>query len=493
VYFLNTDRIARNVAYQNLIIAEILRYNKQLIINGKDYVSNPENEFTLTVLGAVAQFERAKIMERHSRGKLHKLRQGVLQSNGHNVFGYDYIPRTTQEPPRLEINSREAKIVSHIFKAYATENASWSRLARDLEEVGALTKLGKRLWDTEKLRNILKNHTYTGTRYFNTRTFTKEEGSPIRSTKYGKRVFKDRSEWIPVKVPSIVTQELFNKVQARLESQRKEYRNPKQTRLLSGLITCGMCGRFYTSYFRTYKDQRRKENPRKIFHKTAYRCSWVGERRMHSRLISVEKCGNPEVLSHLLESCVAKIIEETMSDPKMLIRHLNKPEGKSRTSQWRVEKKLKHLDQKISELIAEKSDMVDMYASGKIDRPTYAEMRTKQDDKIAEAKSERADLISRIPLLHKKDIVEVSVQRYCESVKARFAICKDPESQREFMKDYINEVIYNNTKVVVKGSVPVKLKVYEDPDQPSEMSEINFNIEGEIKRGNKWHPKSTTF
>jgi site-specific DNA recombinase len=62
VYLLNTDRIARDVTYQTIIIAEILKHRKQIIINGKDYVHNPENKLTLTVLGAVAELERAKII-----------------------------------------------------------------------------------------------------------------------------------------------------------------------------------------------------------------------------------------------------------------------------------------------------------------------------------------------------------------------------------------------------------------------------------------------
>jgi hypothetical protein len=69
IYFLSTDRIARNVAHQLIIVGELLKHGKQIIINGKDYVHNPENKFTLTVLGAVAELERAKIMERMTRGK----------------------------------------------------------------------------------------------------------------------------------------------------------------------------------------------------------------------------------------------------------------------------------------------------------------------------------------------------------------------------------------------------------------------------------------
>jgi site-specific DNA recombinase len=60
IYFLNTDRIARDVTYQIIIISEILKHQKQLIINGRDYVENPENKFTLTVLGAVAELERQR-------------------------------------------------------------------------------------------------------------------------------------------------------------------------------------------------------------------------------------------------------------------------------------------------------------------------------------------------------------------------------------------------------------------------------------------------
>jgi DNA invertase Pin-like site-specific DNA recombinase len=60
------------VSYQNIIIAEIIKYRKQIIISGKDYVADPENKFTLTVFGAMAEFERDKIIERTTRGRLHR-------------------------------------------------------------------------------------------------------------------------------------------------------------------------------------------------------------------------------------------------------------------------------------------------------------------------------------------------------------------------------------------------------------------------------------
>jgi hypothetical protein len=57
-----------------IIVGELLKSGKQIIINGKDYRRTAENKFTLVVLGAVDELERAKIIERMTRGKLHRLR-----------------------------------------------------------------------------------------------------------------------------------------------------------------------------------------------------------------------------------------------------------------------------------------------------------------------------------------------------------------------------------------------------------------------------------
>jgi site-specific DNA recombinase len=121
IYFLNTDRIAREVTYQFIIISEILKQRKQLIINGRDYVENPENKFTLTVLGAVAELERAKIIERLTRGKQHKLQQGYVPTQGSRLYGYDYIRKTATSPGTLVLNEREAVVVRKVAQPRARQ------------------------------------------------------------------------------------------------------------------------------------------------------------------------------------------------------------------------------------------------------------------------------------------------------------------------------------------------------------------------------------
>jgi site-specific DNA recombinase len=100
---------------------------------GQDYVNNPENKFTVTVLGAVAELDRAKIIERTTRGRLHRLRMGELSSTGHRIFGYDYVKKTPTSPGALVINEEQAAVVRSIFEMFASGNFDLVTISRCLE------------------------------------------------------------------------------------------------------------------------------------------------------------------------------------------------------------------------------------------------------------------------------------------------------------------------------------------------------------------------
>jgi DNA invertase Pin-like site-specific DNA recombinase len=210
IYFHDADRIAREVTIQTIIIEEILKHRKQLIINGKDYVKNPENKFTLTVLGAVAELERAKIIERVTRGKQLRLEQGQLLGCGVHTFGYDYIRKSPNSRPQMIISVR------YVFETYANEQIGLDRIARRLEDMG-LTKTAKNLWRRSFLKTMLGNETYLGVKYFNTMRCIREYANPIYDIKHStlKRINRSREDWIGVEVPAIISRELFDRVQAR--------------------------------------------------------------------------------------------------------------------------------------------------------------------------------------------------------------------------------------------------------------------------------------
>jgi site-specific DNA recombinase len=147
IYFLAADCIAREVEYQRIIVGELLKHGKQITINGKDYEQNPENKLTLTMLGAFAEFERAKIIERTTRGRLHRLRS----SNGHRIYGYHYVKKTSTAPATLAINKEQAAVVRSISEMFASGNFGLVTISRYLEERRILTSTGRQRWDNDQV------------------------------------------------------------------------------------------------------------------------------------------------------------------------------------------------------------------------------------------------------------------------------------------------------------------------------------------------------
>jgi len=283
-----------------------LRSGKQVVIGGKDFVRNPENTLTLTMLGAFAEFEREKIIERTTRGWRHRIRSGGVVSQGNRTFGYDYVAKTTTSPCAIVVNEQEAEIVRWMFEAYAS-GTGVQAITRSLEERGVLTKRGKSLWDTKSLRYLLQNQVYTGIRYYNRMTRAAE---PAKGRKHAPLTFRDRSEWVGVPVPAIISQELFDRAQARMQALGKRYRHPITHYLLSGLVECGECGCRCSSY-RRYVGKQLVTGERRIYHRAAYKCNSGTSRKMHARE-NITPCRNPQIATHLLEDAVFEIIQEHM-------------------------------------------------------------------------------------------------------------------------------------------------------------------------------------
>lgn len=479
IYFLNTDRIAREVTLQTIIIEEIIKNNKQLIINCKDYVKNPENTFSLQVLGAVAQLERAKIAERVGRGKALKLAKGYHPGRGHNIFGYDYVHKKPEtDSATLKINEREAKIVRLIFETYANGKGGIRQITRMLEDEGHLTKTGKKLWRVGIIKCMLRNHAYIGTMYFNRLETIKEYANPFygikaTSTKLLKR---DKSQWIGVKVPAIVSKELFNKVQDKMDYNKKKYRNPKIPQLLSNLIRCGGCGSSCYAYRRYYVDKRSKTP--KVYHRASYKCNWRVRILMHSQKSKVQKCDSNEIKTSILEEKVFKLFESIVSKPELLKQHMEVLKSEGRASQMRLQRQLKKLEDKMKSLSVAKKRVLELYANGSVERAEYAKKGEEYDTEISQIATEKVELVKQIPILHKPSLIELAIAQYCDEIRVRLKQCKDFETYRQFFLDFVDHIVYYKNLVELHGYVPIR-SLNSDGEQTE--TRIEYKITTEIE------------
>ncbi|MDF2629339.1 MAG: PinR [Symbiobacteriaceae bacterium] len=235
---MDPDRFSRSLTAQLLITDEIERAGTRLAFVQHNYAKTAEGRLFYQLRGAVAEFEKAKILERTARGKRRKLKEG-RRSNGAAPYGYRHHVVTDE----LEIYEPEARWVRLIFQWVVREHLTYYQIVRRLRELGVPTKKGG-AWREATVAYMLKSTTYIGQMICNRydagglsafRRLPREKRAPMTH-----RVRPD-TEWLIAPVPAIIDRETFDAAQRVLgASVRRGGR--RTTYLLSMLLRCGICG-----------------------------------------------------------------------------------------------------------------------------------------------------------------------------------------------------------------------------------------------------------
>ncbi len=241
VICLDPDRLSRKLMNQLIITDEIEKRGVELVFVNGEYTKTPEGNLFYSMRGAIAEFEKAKINERMSRGRREKARQGKVIKN-FRIYGYDY----DKEKAEIIINPEEAKVVKMMFDLFTKPNEmieGVNGIAKHLTKKGIPTKTGRKVWHRQVVRQILMNRVYIGEFYqnrWNTEGMFGNKYKPEDERVHIKE--RPREEWILVDCPPIIDVETFEHAQNMIkESRRRWAKRPKHNYLLSGLIRCGNC------------------------------------------------------------------------------------------------------------------------------------------------------------------------------------------------------------------------------------------------------------
>lgn len=235
---MDPDRFSRSLTAQLLITDEIERAGTRLAFVQHNYEKSAEGRLFYQLRGAVAEFEKAKILERTGRGKRRKLREG-RRSNGAAPFGYRHNFVTDE----LEIYEPEAQWVRLLFRWVAEEQLSYYQIVRRLRELGVATKKGG-TWREATVAYILKNTTYIGEMICNRYDSVGQSAyRRLPRAKRGAMTHRERpeAEWIVAPVPALIDRATFAAVQSLLGTYVRRG-GPRSAHLLSMLLRCGRCG-----------------------------------------------------------------------------------------------------------------------------------------------------------------------------------------------------------------------------------------------------------
>ena len=240
LYVHSPDRLARKYAHQALVLDEFSRVGVRVVLlNRQKSQQTPEDELLVQVQGVIAEYERAKIIERTRRGRRYAAQQGSVSALVHAPYGYRYVGKAQgAELPHYAVVLDEARVVRQIFDWVGRERLSSGAVARRLEAQGIPTRTGKPSWNRGTVRQILQNPTYKGEaaygrtqsvpwRRLALRAAKHRPEHPRRSSSVEPRAAE---EWITIPTPAVVEPVLFAAVQEQLvENQRRRRQRHRGT------------------------------------------------------------------------------------------------------------------------------------------------------------------------------------------------------------------------------------------------------------------------
>ena len=396
LYVHSPDRLARKYAYQVLLVDELSRLGVEVIFLNRELGRSPEDDLLLQVQGMMAEYERAKIVERHRRGKLHAARSGVLNVLSGAPYGYRYVSKQAGGgQARYEIVPDEARVVRQVFAWVGRERLSIGEVCRRLTQAGEVTRLGKPVWDRSMVWGMLKNPAYQGaaalgkTRQEPLRPRLRaQRGRPLPPRRAVSTVDVPQEEWITLAVPALVEPAVFAAVQAQLEENRRHARQSKRGALylLQGLLQCQQCG--YAFYGKRLSPSSRKGKPRAYAY---YRCLGTDAYRFGGERV----CDNAQMRTDRVDLAVWQEVCALLAHPERLAeeyrRRLQPQVQATPYEHTAIEGQLGKLRQGMARLI-------DSYAEGFIDKHEFEPRITRLRQRIQHLEDQHQQLADEAAL-----------------------------------------------------------------------------------------------
>ena len=236
----------------------------------------------ITLVAALAQWERENLAERVKFGTQQMVEQGIRPGSP-RPYGYEY------QDGKLVVVEEEAKWVKFIFDKYVTTGAQ--TIAIELNQMGVKNKKDD-FWHGSSIRYILNNPLYAGMLRWD-----------YRGTSGGKRVFNDDPTIVEFQQEGF--QPIINNEQFELTQKLIKERATQQTRStthypFSTIVRCAECGNKYVG-----RTEIRQPGDRKY---RTYSCQ--GRRKYGI-------CKAPSFSEDAMNSAFIKNLEYTLEQPEI--------------------------------------------------------------------------------------------------------------------------------------------------------------------------------
>ena len=422
------DRLARNYAYQFLLLEELQQRGVEVRFLNQSLGKTPEERMLVQMQGIVAEFERAKILERSRRGRRHAAQQGRVSVLGHAPFGYHYRSKRVHGEARFEVVAEQADVVRQIFAWVGCQRLSLREVRRRLHQRRVLSPRGQKHWSTSTLTMLLSNSAYRGQALFRSGAGSGNAGSGnAGSGNAGSGNAADATplEAIAIPVPALVSEAWFEAAQDQLRDNRRRRREQRHgARLLQGLAVCQTCGRAFVH------SQCAREYGARVYHYRYYRCTSMWPDAPRPRL-----CTNPAIPASDVEETVWQDVSAVLREPRRLTteyrRRLTQTAPDDESVRWLEQQQAKH--QRALTLL------IDAYESGLLDKDEFAPRLERVRQRLQETRTQ-------LEALHQAKDQEQTIAQALGRLEDFAARIKSglreptPQQQREVLKALVKRV-----------------------------------------------------
>lgn len=260
------DRFSRN-KYEMAMHKKSLKDNGVKLLSATEYIPDtPEAIIFESMLEGYAEYYSAELSQKVRRGMKETRRKGLYQG-GSILYGYKVENR------KLVIDDDRAAVVRYIYEQYSI-GGYVREMIETLTAKGILYK-GKPI-ATNTVYGILSNEKYSG-------------------------VYKHGDEIIENMYPQIIPTELYEKVRAIVEKNKRGKRSVQTEYLLRNKMVCGYCGKPISAETGTARN---------------------GETRHYYKCIGIKKyrngCEKTPMRKEILEEFILNAIIQELGKPKTM-------------------------------------------------------------------------------------------------------------------------------------------------------------------------------
>ncbi len=379
------------------------------------------------------------------RGRLAKLRAGVLLPWTRPPYGYRLHPERPRDPAGVQVEPVEAAVVATIFATYLDPGASLQKVAQALHDQQVCSPTGQSWWGLSTLRGILQNPAYTGQVYAG-RTRTRPPRIRRSATHRLGRPHDSLTpvppeEWIAVaQIPALVSEEQFALVHAKLAQNQSfaSRHNTTNTYLLRALVSCGHCQLACTA---------RSLKPRHAY----YVCSGKAKPTHSHREVP---CASRFIPAHQLDALVWQDLCDLLLHPEHLAAALERAHAR----QWlpqQLRARREVLQKGRRSVQQQRERLTDAYLHGVIPLAEYEGRRRDLDQKDQALADQEQHLVQQAERHHELAGIASNLDDFCQRVHAGLGTATF-EQRRQLVELLIDRVVVTDDEVEIRYVFPTQ-------------------------------------